>query len=296
MTTNTIRTYLIQLRQALEGSDAAILQDALFDAEEHLRSALESLRTSQPEITEEAALSTILVEYGTPEEIAQAYREVEIYTHPAFAPSKGIPKRNGFSRFFGVFADPQAWGALVYLLTSLLTGVLYFSWVFIGLSTSLVFALFIFGLPLAAFFVFSVRGIALVEGRIVEALLGVRMPRRTVFSPANQNWRTRLKSQLGDSQTWKMMGYLLIQGLLGFVYFSLMVLLLATALLFIGMPVINSLGLPVAMIQDKAYFAPVAAYPFTIAFGILVATVSMHLAKWIGGLHGRFAKYMLVGS
>ncbi len=38
------------------------------------------------------------------------------------------------------------------------------------------------------------------------------------------------------------------------------------------------------------------AFPFTIAFGILLTTVTMHLAKWIGGLHGRFAKFMLVGE
>jgi len=296
MTINTISAYLTALRQELKGSDTAILQDALYDAEEHLRSALENLRVTQHEITEEAAIPGLIAEYGTPEEIATAYREVEIYTRPVFLPSQASRRKSGFARFFGVFTDPQAWGTLVYLLISLLTGVLYFSWVLVGASTALSFALFIFGLPLAAFFVLSIRGVALVEGRIVEALLGVRMPRRTIFSPANQTWHARLKSQLSDPQTWKMMGYLILQGPLGTVYFLVMVSLISFALVFIGIPVISALGLPVIMINGQTYFAPVAAYPFTIAFGILLAAGSMHLAKWVGGLHGRFAKYMLVGS
>ena len=296
MTANSIPTYLTQLRQALKGSDAAIIQDALFDAEDHLRTALEVVRTDQPGLPEGEAIQNIITEYGSPEEIAAAYREVEAYTRPAFARSRSAPKSNPFSRFFRVYADPQSWGALVYMLISILTGTLYFSWVFVGLSSSLIFALFIFGLPLVAFFILSIRGLALVEGRIVEALLGVRMPRRTIFSHPNLNWRQRLVSQLSDWGTWKMMAYLILQGLLGTLYFTLFVLLIATALLFIGMPVISSMGLPVATINDQLYFAPIAAFPFTIAFGILLTTVTMHLAKWIGGLHGRFAKFMLVGE
>jgi hypothetical protein len=53
----------------------------------------------------------------------------------------------------------------------------------LGIAISISFSLFIFGLPIAIFFLYSVRGFALLEGRIVEALLGVRMPRRPLFYP-----------------------------------------------------------------------------------------------------------------
>jgi uncharacterized membrane protein len=295
MITDTIEAYLRQLQQALEGSDKAIIQDALADAEEHLRTAQESYQGTDPDQSKSEAVQTIIGEYGTPEEIAEAYREIEIYTRPSFATSS--PREKGqLARFFGIFADPQAWGAVVYLLISLVTGTLYFSWVVVGLSTSLVFALFIFGLPFAAFFVLSLRGLGLLEGRIVEALLGVRMPRRAVFSPANLTWRERLKSQLMDKRIWLILVYMILQLALGVVYFSLVIILIATALLFMGMPIISSLGLPVATINSVQYFAPAAAYPFTIALGITIATLTMHFAKLIGKWHGRFAKWMLVGE
>lgn len=62
------------------------------------------------------------------------------------------------------------------------------------------------------------------------------------------------------------------------------------------MPAISSLGLPVANLNGVEYFALVAAFPFTIALGILIATLMMHIAKFLGKWHGRYAKWMLVGE
>jgi uncharacterized membrane protein len=295
MKVETIDTYLSELKRALNGCDKAIIQDALADAEEHLRIALENFDNTTQNHPEAQMVQTIIEEYGTPEEIAEAYREIETYTRPSLA-AIHPRKRGALARFFGIFADPQAWGSVVYLLISLVTGTLYFSWVFTGFSSSIIFALFIFGLPFAAFFVLSLRGLALLEGRIVEALLGVRMPRRAVFSPPNLTWRERLKSQLTDKQTWLMMVYMILQGVLGVVYFSLIIILIATAVLFIGSPVISGMDLPVVIFNGVEYFVPVAAFPFTIAFGILIATLTMHLAKFLGKWHGRYAKMMLVGE
>ena len=74
-----------------------------------------------------------------------------------------------FSRFFGVFADFRVWGAFLYLLFSLATGILYFTWVVTGISLSAGLLVLIIGLPFTCLFILSVRGIGLVEGRIVEA-------------------------------------------------------------------------------------------------------------------------------
>ncbi|MFC1879765.1 sensor domain-containing protein [Chloroflexota bacterium] len=296
MTANSINAYLMQLRAELKGSDTALVQDALADSEEHLRSALEILLETQPNLPNAEAMDAIIAEYGTPDEIAEAYREVESYTRPALAPRKQKARGNIFSRFFGVYLDPQAWGSLVYLLISILTGTLYFSWAFVGLSTSLVFALFIFGLPLAAFFMISIRGVALVEGRLIEALLGVRMPRRTIFSPANMNWLQRLKAQLLDKQTWLILFYLILQGLLGTVYFIVYVTLIAFALLFLAMPVFTSLGLPIITLGDQLIHAPLELLPVSVLFGFLLLTTTMHIAKFNGKIHARYAKFMLVGE
>ena len=296
MTANSITGYLTQLRVALEGSDKAIIQDALSDAEEHLRSALEIMSADQPDTPKAEALQAIIGEYGAPDEIAAAYREIEAYTQPVLAPAKPRKRGNFFARFFGIFIDPSAWGSLVYMLISLITGVLYFCWAFIGVSTLLVFCLFIFGLPLAAFFVISIRGVALIEGRIVEALLGVRMPRRTVFSPADMNWLERLWAQLKDKQTWLMLVYMILQGALGYIYFTLFIFLISAALMLMAVPIMSSFGLPIVIFGDVQYFAPLELLPLTVLVGALLATLTMHLAKLMGKWHGRFAKFMLVGE
>jgi uncharacterized membrane protein len=297
MMINTIDAYLDQLREALSGSDAAIIQDALADAEEHLRTALENVQESQPENSQEKALERIIAEYGAPEEIADAYRDIEAYTRPALAPPIERRKGNVFARFFGIFIDARAWGALVYLLIAILTGIIYFTWAVMGISLALVFGLFIFGLLFAAFFLLSVKGLALMEGRVVEALLGIRMPRRTVFSPPDLNWRQRLVAQLTDKYTWSAVIYMVLQMPLGVIYFSLFIILIASSLMLIFIPILTSqFGLPMARINGLEYYAPVWSYPLLMISGIFVVTITMHLAKYIGNLHGRYAKFLLVGD
>ncbi len=179
----SIEEYLKELKSALKGSDSATLQDALSDAEEHLRSSVAGLRETQPELSEAEALEKAVRQYGTPSETAAAYAEVERRTGPL---SRREPESDSaLRRFFGVYDDPTTWGTMLYMLISLVTGVFYFTWVITGLSLSLTLSLFIFGLPLAILFLLSVRGLALLEGRMVEALLGERMPRRPLFTEQN---------------------------------------------------------------------------------------------------------------
>ena len=61
----TIREYLDQLRAALGNADPALLQDALYDAEDHLRSEL----AENPGKPEADVLARIANSYGAPEEV-----------------------------------------------------------------------------------------------------------------------------------------------------------------------------------------------------------------------------------
>lgn len=74
------------------------------------------------------------------------------------------------------------------MIISMATGIAYFTWAVTGFSVSAGLIVLIIGVPLTWLFFLSFRGIALVEGRIVEALLGVRMPRRTVFIRKGDGW------------------------------------------------------------------------------------------------------------
>ncbi len=192
-TIRSVEQYLSDLKGALSGGDKATIQDALSDAEEYLRTALGNV-SSGSGTTEAQALAPIIEKYGTPEEVASAYRKRELLAAPtpfaerAEAPDVSVPAqqkdaRPFYARFFGVFAEPRAWGSLLYMFLALATGIFYFTWAVTGLSVSGGLLVLIIGLPIAVLFLLSVRAIALLEGRLVEALLGVRMPRRPRFAP-----------------------------------------------------------------------------------------------------------------
>ena len=291
----TIEEYLEQLKTEMQGNDVATIQDALADAEEHLRAALANVREKQPNLAEEAALSQIIEQYGLPSETASAYAEVERRTVPQLARANPAPQ-SSVSGFFGVYTDPRAWGSLLYMLIAFVTGVFYFSWAVTGLATSISLALFIFGLPFALLFFISVRGLALLEGRLVEALLGVRMPRRPLFTQQNLKWLDRLKELAMDRHTWFSILYMFIQFVLGTIYFVVFVTILSFSLSFIAIPFLQEIvGLaPVAITDEIRYSFPTWSYPLLILGGILLWTVFMNLARGIGQLHGRMAKSMLV--
>lgn len=289
----SIEEYLDQLKIELKDSDAATVQDALADAEEHLRTALANRKQEQPEASEEEALGQVIEQYGSPDEIASAYKEVERLTRPL---ARNVPVEQGaIRRFLGVYDDPKAWGALMYMLTSLITGIVYFTWVVTGISLSLSFAIFIFGLLFAVFFAVSIRGLALLEGRIVEGLLGVRMPRRSLFFQKDATWFERLKTNLADKHLWLSILYFFLQMPLGVIYFSVIVILFTLSLSFMAAPFVQTImDIPIITMGEMRYFIPTWSAPLFVLFGFLIWTVTMHLGRWIGQLHGKYAKLFLV--
>ena len=293
--TNSIEEYLDALKKELEGSDSATIQDALVDAEEHLTTALESLRESQPDLDEVDALGQIIEQYGTPDETAAAYVEVERRTFPGLRPATVKKQSSPLGRFFGIYTDPRAWGSLLYMFIAFVTGVVYFSWAVTGLSVSISFALFIFGLPVALLFLLSVRGVAWLEGRLVEALLGVRMPRRSLLAPQNVKLLERIKVLVTDKHIWLSLLYMLLQFVLGIVYFVVLFTVFALSLSGIAIPVLQEIfHLPVVQNGSLYYYLPTWGYPLVVLAGILLWTTTMHLVRWVGNLHGRYAKALLV--
>jgi hypothetical protein len=302
----SIDDYLSQLKKDLSGCDRATIQDALSDAEEYLRTALSSAMANDAAISEAGALSQIMERYGMPEEVATAYREIEHRITPALAqPSypdepeeayKEKDERPFLNRFFGVFTDFRAWGAFLYLLFSLLTGILYFTWAVTGISLSAGLIVLIIGLPFTGMFILSIRVIGLVEGRIVEALLGIRMPRRPQFHRRNTGLWSHFKTIILDKHTWLSIVYMLLQLPLGTIYFSVFITLIALSLSGIAMPVLQ-LGFDIPVnINGDAYYLAGWMLPLAVVAGILLATLTMHLAKYVGCMHGALAKTLLVRS
>jgi len=293
---STVEEYLDALKKEMQGIDSATVQDALADAEEHLRTALQTKNETQPEMESAITLSAIIEHSGSPGETAAAYAEVERRTHPGLARTANIKQRSVLGRFFSIYADPKAWGALLYMLITFVTGIVYFTWAVTGFSVSISTAIFIFGLPVMLLFLLSVRGVAWLEGRLVEALLGIRMPRRPLFSPQNIKWSERLLSLVTDKHTWLSFIYMNLQFVLGTLYFVILVTSLAFSLFGIAIPIVQEVFiLPIIVAPGSVeYYLPQWGYPLVVLAGLLLWTVTMHLVKWVGGLHGRYAKAMLV--
>ena len=171
----SIDQYLKALREELAGEDAALIQDALYDAEEYLRAEV----AAHSDKSESDVLELIASTYGAPDEVASAYRDTEAKVKAAMTTPRAIAK-SGTGAFFGVFLDPRAYTSLFFMFLSLATGVIYFTFAVTGLSLSAGLAVLVVGIPFFLVFVALSRVVSLAEGRLIEAMTGERMPRRPV--------------------------------------------------------------------------------------------------------------------
>ena len=292
----TIPDYLEQLRRALAGADPALVQDALYDAEEYLRSEL----AENPKKSEAEVIASVAGSYGAPEEVADIYRDTEAKVQTALRAPAPAPRRSAFGRFFGVVADPHTYGALFYMLLALATGIFYFTWVVTGVSMSAGLAVLIIGIPFVILYFGSVRLLSLVEGRIVEVMLGERMPRRPLYSERGKPWLQRIGAMFTDPRTWSTQLYFLLMLPLGIAYFSIVVTLLSVSVAFIASPILVWIGMGHGglWLDDVQITAQVDwwALPLLFVGGVLLLFGTLHLARGVGRLHGLLAKHLLVKS
>jgi uncharacterized membrane protein len=289
----TIPEYLEQLRAALRGADPAMIQDALYDAEEYLRSEL----AEQSGKSEAEVIASVAGSYGAPEEVADIYRDTEVTVNRALRAPAPQKRKSAAGKFFGVIADPHTYGALFYMLLSLATGIVYFTVVTTGASLSIGLLILIIGIPLLVLFLGLIRVLSLVEGRIVEVLLGERMPRRPLYTQRGKGWLERIKEMFTDGRTWTAMLYFLLMMPLGTAYFTVAVTLLTVSLAFIAAPIAYLFAVEnYAFTIDSYSVIPSAPWllPLVCVAGVLLLFATLHLARGIGKLHGLLAKHLLV--
>jgi uncharacterized membrane protein len=290
----SIEQYLKALREALAGEDPALIQDALYDAEEYLRAEV----LANPGRSEADVLELIASTYGAPDEVAEAYRTTERQVREALAPPRPKVHRSSLGRFFGVYGDSRAWTALFYMLLALATGIVYFTVTVTGLSMSAGLALLIVGIPFFLLFVGFTRVLALAEGRLVEGLLGQRMPRRPTYPQKGKPIGARIKDMLVDRRTWTTMLYFLLMLPLGVLYFGIAVTGFATGLAL-------TLGPLAALVSHEGGGIYLEGYYYTLdllpsialaVLGVLLLTTMLHLCRGIGTMHGGLAKHLLVAQ
>ena len=286
----SVKEYLDQLRDALAGADPALIQDALYDAEEYLRGEM----AEHPDKSEEQVLAAIATTYGAPDEVAEAYRATEVKVQAALKTPRPKPRSSLLGRFFGVLADPRAYTSLFYVMLMMFTGLFYFVWVVAGTALSFGLMPLIIGIPFFLLFLGSIRMLSLVEGRIVETFLGVRMPRRPPHPGANLPLWAHIKELLADGRTWSTFLYMLMQFFLGLIYFIFTVIWLALSLSLILSPLEVLLGGHLWMDFNGPVYVSLPFTPILVGFGLLLLVSLLHLVKGIGHLQGSLAKNLLV--
>jgi len=294
----SIPRYLEQLRAALSGADPALVQDALYDAEEYLRSEL----AENPGRSEAEVIASVAGSYGAPEEVADIYRDTEARVQTALRPPPPTPRDSALGRFFGVAADPRTYGAMFYSILALATGIFYFVWVVTGISLSVGLSVIIIGIPFVILFLGSVRLLSLVEGRIVEVMLGERMPRRPLYADRERPVMTRIGEMFTDPRTWSTLLYMLAMLPLGIVYFTVAVTLLSLSLALVIAPPLAMFGAFDGWTLSGGwigYWEPATTLgwwelPIAFACGVVLLFATLHLLRGIGKVHGAIAKQLLV--
>ena len=299
----SIDEYLQALRSALAGADPALIQDALYDAQDHLRAEA----AANPEKSEAELLEHIARTYGAPDEVAAAYRDTEAKVTAALqAPvSRRVEPANPVGRFFSVYSDPRAYVSLFFMFLSLATGCFYFTFAVTGLSLSLGLAILIIGLPVFLVFIGITRVISLGEGRLLEAVSGERMPRRPVHPGAPDGLVARILDMVKDVRTWTTVVYMLMMLPLGTVYFVTAITGVSVGVGFLMVPVagiVQRLSWWVPWENTEPFvFTPAwidtpEGWLFDVVFGVLVLTTLLHVARAVVAIHARTAKALLVAQ
>jgi uncharacterized membrane protein len=291
----SIDQYLKALREELAGEDSALIQDALYDAEEYLRAEV----AAHSDKSESDVLELIASTYGAPDEVASAYRDTEAKVKAAMTTPRRVPK-SGTGAFFSVFLDPRAYTSLFFMFLSLATGVIYFTFAVTGLSLSAGLAVLVVGIPFFLAFVALSRVVSLAEGRLIEAMTGERMPRRPLHRGNTPGFWARVSQMLKDRRTWTTLAYLILMLPLGIAYFVMAVVGLSVSLAFIFAPLVATagryewFGIPPDVQTSPAWLGSLWALPLMVLTGVLLLTLLMHLARGIGRLHAMYAKALLV--
>lgn len=290
-----IQSYCERLRVELKGCDPALIMDATNDAYEYLSNEIESIRSTAPQKSIEEAFEAAALKFGEPHEVARAFLEMEEQVKQALSFRSTSFRNRGWRRFWGIITDMRAYTSLLYMVLSIVTGIVGLIWVGYGLFISVISTIFIIGIPICILYFGSVRGLALIESRLIEILLGERMPRRPIFVKVEGNILTRFNATIRDPQNWKATIYLLLMCPIGLCYALIIAFILGTSIEFLIVPFIPHVTDVAAKSIELTTVKPsIWLFPLTTCISFFLLLIQLHLARYIGRFHARFAKFFLV--
>ncbi|MCE1204665.1 MAG: sensor domain-containing protein [Holophagaceae bacterium] len=202
--------------------------------------------------------------------------------------------------FFEALAQRRTYTTLLYLLLSMATGILAFTYTVTGLSLSLGLAILIIGVPVALTFLAGARLLSVAEVYLLKALVGGEGSAGPALLPGGEGFLGRLRGLLKDRRTWTSLLYLLLLMPLGLAYFTLLVSLLATGLSLVAVPFAQFLHLGGTLSLDVGG-SWLLAHPNLAAAlcglaGLALLPLTFHLALLLGRFQVWLAGHLLVNA
>ncbi|MDP1662801.1 MAG: sensor domain-containing protein [Phycisphaerales bacterium] len=310
--TQVISYYLSQLAVAAAGMDAAMVNDMLADAEQHLWNAVSEGVPAHRAVAEFGEAADVVCAYVAAERGRGKGRQPTPIVVPMQSVSGGVaPTRaetplTGFRAVpvLGIWADRYAWGSMALFVFGFFLAIAYFVVVTAWGSLALGTMAMIIGFPLLVGLLGFCRVVSLAHGRLIEVTTGVRMPRRTapVAGTGMASFWGRIGLWLKDGRSWLSVAFLIgnfpVAVLLFTVFFSLAAL--AKSLLFLP---IAELFMPDQWFEDGNGFhlgpwqggrVPPLLGLLSMVLGLAIFTGALWLAKGCGWLYAQVAKAIQV--
>jgi uncharacterized membrane protein len=281
-----IQQYLKELQNALQGQSAGLVQDALYDVENHFLEASANDKDS--------SVDALIDAFGYPKEIATQYIQLEEDSKRyLYCSDSNKPMFNGFFESLACFKNYKS---LIYFFISLPLSIVYFGWVMLFGVPALILSLVVVGLPFLALFLKTQAYLALIEGQLISAFLGVRMPRRPGRIALSNSSKARswkgLSETLKSPHCWRIVFYSVLHLPLSATYFFAVCVLFVGSLALMVSPLVDPLihaFAPHLTIDINLYWLPVTA-----VVGVIGVTLSMHIARLLATLHSSIASYLLI--
>ena len=200
--------------------------------------------------------------------------------------------------FFQALAQRRTYTTLLYLLLSMATGILAFTYTVTGLSLSLGLAILIIGVPVALTFLAGARLLSVAEVHLLKALVGGEGSAGPALLPGGEGFLGRLKGLLKDRRTWTSLLYFLMLMPLGIAYFATFTSLLATGTALVAVPfarlfhATGSLSLDLG--ETWILTHPDLAAVLCGLAGLALLPLTFHLALLLGRFQVWLAERLLV--
>ncbi len=283
-----INQFLDELKRAMQGQSAGLIQDAVYDVHSHFIDAIQEDST--------ADFDAIAGELGTPQDIAEQYIKLE-YDAQRFIDGPNRPS-SSFNGFFEPLSNIQDFKSLSYFFISMPLSIVYFGWLVLLGGTSLALSFLVVGLPLLATFLKVQAFLALFEGQLIHSSLGTRMPRRPVRLDVDLNniktFSHFIKANITGLYGWKISLYTALHLPLSTIYFCLSSLFFLASLALLVTPVIDPIVhwfFPSLEVDIQWYW-----FPITTLAGVIGMTLSLHISRALVKLHSGIANHLLVAK